>query len=301
MPGVSVDLGDMFSQMFGGGRGGTGRRQHRGGKGPNKHHTIGLRLSEFFKGHDIKLKFNQARKCDDCKGAGGETESCGACRGSGQKTIIRQLGPGMMAQTSVPCDECKAEGRRITSACKGCASKKFVEKEKQLDIRITPGMREGQQLSFTGECSDTVEYDEPGDVVLTLERTDLGVGDTDEYEWKGDDLWIRKTVSFSESVLGFTAVLDNHPAGSKTVSWRGGPLLHGAVLKYEGGGMPCSNKKGFGQLYLQILVTPPAVTPWSAEDAVKLQSVLGGAVATLAESESLQLSSAEPKLSIDRS
>jgi DnaJ-class molecular chaperone len=164
-------------------------------------------------------------------------------------------------------------------------------------------MKEGQQLTFEGECSDTVEYDEHGDVVLKLERTDLGVGDTDEYEWKGDDLWIRKAITFSESVLGFSVTLSDHPSGSLTLSWRGGPLLHGAVLKYEGGGMPFmpTAKKTFGHLYVQLLVTPPPTIPWSAEDAVKLQSVLGGAVATLAESKPLALFTAEPKLSIDRS
>ena len=302
MPGVSFDMGDMFHQMFGGG-GGPGsfsRRQHRGGKGPNKHHSIGLRLVEFYKGHEIKLKFNQARKCEDCRGNGGDTEACRPCQGSGQRTVMRQLGPGMIAQTRSPCDECKGEGRRVAAVCKGCAGKKMMEREKQLDIRITPGMKEGQQLTFDGECSDTAEYDEPGDVVLKLERTDLGVGDTDEYEWKGDDLWIRKTISFSESVLGFTLTLADHPSGSLTVSWRGGPLLHGAVLKYEGGGMP-TGKKTFGHLYVQLMVTPPATVPWSAEDAVKLQSVLGGAVATLAESKPLALFSADSKLSIDRS
>jgi len=302
MPGVSFDMGDMFQQMFGGG-GGPGRRPHRGGKGPNKHHSIGLRLSEFYKGHEIKLKFNQARKCEDCRGTGGDTEACRPCQGSGHRTTMRQIGPGMVAQTRSPCDECRGEGRRIARACKGCSGKKFMEREKQLDIRITPGMKEGQQLTFDGECSDTAEYDAPGDVVLKLERTDLGVGDTDEYEWKGDDLWMRKNITFSESILGFSVTLADHPGGSQTFSWRGGPLLHGAVLRYEGGGMPCETKetkKGFGSLFLQVLVVPPPTTPWSAEDAVKLQSVLGGAVATLSESQILQLFTADPKLSIDR-
>lgn len=301
MPGVSFDMSGLFGQMFGM-RPDGGTRPKRAGKGPNKHHDVGLKLSNFYKGHEIKLKFNQARRCSTCDGAGGDTESCGPCNGSGTRTMTRQIGPGMIAQTRGACDVCRGEGKIVKSTCKTCSGKKFVEKEKQLDIQIRPGMREGQQLTFSGECSDTVEHEEPGDVVLTLQRADLGVGDTDEYEWKGDDLVFRKEITFAESILGFTESLLDHPNGeSPTVTWRGGPLLHGAMLKMEGGGMP-KKAGGYGNLYFQVLVTPPEVRPWTTEEATKLQSVVGGEGASLADAGAtpLSLSSAEPKVSIDR-
>ena len=130
----------------------------------------------------------------------------------------------------------------------------------------------------------------------------IGLGDTDEYEWKGDDLVFRKEITFAESILGFTESLLDHPNGeSPTVTWRGGPLLHGAMLKMEGGGMP-KKAGGYGNLYFQVLVTPPEVRPWTTEEATKLQSVVGGEGASLADAGAtpLSLSSAEPKVSIDR-
>lgn len=301
MPGVSFDMSGLFGQMFGM-RPDGGARPKRAGKGPNKHHDVGLKLSNFYKGHEIKLKFNQARRCTTCDGAGGETESCSPCNGSGVRTMTRQIGPGMIAQTRGACDSCRGEGKTVKSACTTCSGKKFVEKEKQLEIQIRPGMKEGQQLTFSGECSDTVEHEEPGDVVLTLQRADLGVGDTDEYEWKGDDLVFRKEITFAESILGFTETLTDHPNGaSPAVTWRSGPLLHGAMLKMEGGGMP-KKHGGYGHLYFQVLVTPPEVKPWTTEEATTLQSVLGGGAASLTDAAAtrLSLSSAEPKLSIDR-
>lgn len=280
MPGVAFDMGDIFSGIFGGGMGmgGGGPRQrggNRGGRGPNKYHDIGLRLDDFFTGKEIKLKFNQGRRCTACTGSGAEaTEQCNTCNGSGMRVHARQIGPGMIAQTRGPCDVCNGEGQRILRACRACHGKRFIEKEKQLDIKITPGMHEGEQLTFSGECSDSLEYDIPGDVVLTLKRADSD----SPFEWKNDDLMFRKTISFSESILGFRFVLDNHPNGKKpTLSWHGGPLLHGAVIRLDGGGMP-RKQGGFGNLYVQVNITPPVCRPWSIQETNTLHSVLGGTV-----------------------
>jgi len=304
MPGVAFNMGDVFSQMFNGGGGPRGvRRGPRAARGPNKFHDIPLSLADFYRGREIKLKFNQARRCVACAGSGAEnSEACSPCRGTGVREMTRMLGPGIMARGEVQCDECHGEGKRVLKTCGNCKGKRFVEKEKQLDIRITPGMRDGEQLTFAGECSDSVEFEAPGDVVLTLRRSDAGVSETDEYEWTGDDLWIRKTVSFSESLLGFVLELSDHPGGARSFEWRGGPLVHGAVLKFAGGGMP-KKSGGTGILYVQVMVTPPEVRPWTADEAAKLLSVVGGAAATMREGTAgaptpLTLHSAESRLRV---
>jgi DnaJ-class molecular chaperone len=117
-------------------------------------------------------------------------------------------------------------------------------------------------------------------VILKLQCVEM----PEDYEWKGDDLWVTARISYKESVLGFSTTLTAHPSSSgkepPVVSWQGGPLLHGAVLKREGLGMPRGGGKGFGSLYLKIVVVPPPLVPWSSEDAAKLQSVLGGTAST---------------------
>ena len=296
MPGVSFNMGDVFGQMFGGGP----ARKQRQPRGPNKHHDVGLRLADFFKGRDINLKFNQARRCTGCKGTGSESsEQCGTCNGAGVRTTIRQIGPGMMAQTRSPCDVCSGEGTRTIRACRLCNSKTFNEREKQLDIKIKPGMREGELLTFAGECSDGPEFEAPGDVILTLKRI---TEEDDKYVWRGDDLWIQKTIAYSESVLGFRFKLDDHPNGlSPEFVWRGGPLIHGAVLQIAELGMP-KKAGGLGILFVQVMITPPELKPWSSEDAAKLQAILGGSSASMDESvcQTLLISSSASKLVVDR-
>jgi len=293
MPGVNFDMGSLFGNMFGGGGQGGGRRRH-GGKEPSKNHDVGLKLEQFYKGTEIKLNFNQARKCGDCKATGAEAhETCNSCGGQGVRMMTRQIGPGMMVQSQVACDICNGEGKRTLRTCKTCKGKKFLEKEKNLNIRVTPGMREGEQLVFAGECSDTLEYDIPGDVVLMLRlATD---GSAPKYEWKDSDLIYRHSVSFAESILGFSVTLADHPSGtSPTYSWRGGPLIHGAVLVMEGGGMP-NKTSGFGALKFHICITPPPVTEWSVEDAAKLSAILGANSVTMngGNTQKLALGSAE--------
>ena len=282
IPEVHFNMGDMLNGMFGGG----GRqRPRRAPVGPNKHHEIGIRFVDFYKGHLIKLKFNQARKCGPCSGSGAEeTEACGPCGGQGSRMAMRQIGPGMIAQTQMPCDVCGGDGKRVMKVCRGCQGKKMLEAEKQLDVHVQPGMRDGQVLTFAGECSDSPDFDAPGDVILKLQCVEM----PEDYEWKGDDLWVTARISYKESVLGFSTTLAAHPSaslrgeGPLIVSWQGGPLLHGAVLKREGLGMPKAGGKGvvFGSLYLKIVVVPPPLVPWSSEDAAKLQSVLGGTAST---------------------
>jgi DnaJ-class molecular chaperone len=163
--------------------------------------------------------------------------------------------------------------------CKGCQGKKFIQKEKILDIKVLPGMVIGEMLTFAGECSDMLEHDAPGDVILDLK---LAMDGPPKYEWHGIDLTYKHYISFAESILGFECVLADHPSGtSPKYSWRGGPLINGSVLKMEGGGMP-KRGGGFGVLHLQICVRPPPTVAWSAEDAAKLASVLGAPSVTMA-------------------
>ncbi len=291
MPGVSFDFGSMFGSMFG--RGGpSGPSKQRPGKGPSKHHDIGLTLADFYKGRDIKLKFNQARKCDGCKGSGasqGGTEPCGPCNGRGVRTVTQMIGPGMMAQQTRPCDICSGEGVRILKPCKTCHSKKFVEREKVLEIQIRPGMQENQTLVFSGECSDSAEYEHPGDVILSLKRADQPNEDMDSWQWKGNDLWIRKRITFAESVIGFKKSLENHPSGKTLiVGWRKGAVVHGATLQAPGWGMPIQGG-GFGTCFVQIHVDAPEPKEWSPEEREKLRELLGGDVQTIDTEEVVAL------------
>jgi DnaJ-class molecular chaperone len=284
--GVPFDIGSMFGGMFGGGP----RRPQRQHKGPNKHHEVPITLADFYGGRELKIKFNQARRCNGCSGSGADkTEPCGPCGGRGVRTMQQMIGPGMIAQSTGPCDVCSGEGKRVIRQCSACHGKRFKEHEKELSIKIVPGMAEHQTFTFAGECSDSLEYENPGDVVLSVRRSDVPTEDFDSWEWKGCDLYVRKKISFAESVMGFKRELTGHPSGKRiVVGWRKGVLVHGTVLQAQGWGMP-KKEGGFGTCHVQIFVDAPPVKEWSVEEREQLRKLFGGEVDTIDTDDIVQL------------
>jgi DnaJ homolog subfamily A member 2 len=103
---------DIFSELFGGGRrGGGGRGGNGKRKGKDSMHPLEVSLEDLFCGKTVKLAVTRDCFCSECTGsgakAGASEEACTQCRGSGMVTRIVQMGPGMMAQSSAPCGNCR--------------------------------------------------------------------------------------------------------------------------------------------------------------------------------------------------
>lgn len=255
-PPGSFPFSDMFN-MFGGG--GGGGRPMRGGKGPSNLVNVGMKLENFYHGFEINLNFKQTRKCRDCLSS---YSTCGICRGSGYRAAMQRLGH-MTIQTQVPCNECNASGQSGSSAgCSGCSGKRMVDRERSMVAKVVPGMRVGEQIIFEGECSETLECDTPGDIVVSLNM------EKSNYEWNGDDLHYVHTITYAESILGFESTLKDHPNGKNPVCrWENGPIINGTVLTMAGGGMP-RKRGGFGDLKLTIQIQTPKITLTDADREV---------------------------------
>ena len=261
---------DIFASMFGGAGmggapGGSPMRQNTHGKGPSNHVNVGLSLDNFYTGFDINMNFKKKVKCTSCKDT---SSQCGNCRGVGMRTVMQQMGP-MMFQSQRPCDPCRGTGALNTSQCANCKSERYVETDRSITAKITPGMRENESMVFEGECSESPEHDAPGDLVITLRLA------PSRYEWKDNNLHLTHTITFKESILGFVVTLDDHPSRKQQVlRWSGGPLIHGTVLSMDGKGMPKKSGSGFGDLKIKLNITEPPRVPWTPEQRAVLESVL---------------------------
>ena len=267
--GFHVDVGGMFEQMFQGAPGAqgffgvpmTGQSQAqsqgpppRTGKGPSKMHEINMNLMEFYKGRELRLVFNQGRFCYACKGDGVTSfVECGGCGGRGFHLQQMQLQPGMYVQTRGTCRECEGKCRKPGPLCTVCSGSRILNREKTLDVKILPGMHDGHQFTFVGECSDQSDFAQPGDVILVLKCPDTAV-----YTWTGADLATEITITWIESVTGFSRSLGDHPSGvPKTIVWNGDILLNGTKLRGLGLGMPTPQGSGHGDLIVSVKVTQP--------------------------------------------
>jgi DnaJ family protein A protein 2 len=276
-PGGMPNFADIFGSMFGGGipmpmfhgMGGNGGTPQKAQRGPNKLHEIGVSLADLYTGKTVKLHMKRDCLCADCGGKGGKImESCAMCRGKGVRIQHQQMGP-MITMSHHPCGSCHATGQRATDKCKGCDGRRVVERETSLDVVIEPGMQEGDRIVFPGQCSESPDFEAPGDVVLVVRAAS-----TDNHVWvrQGAELVYTVELTLAEALLGWARSLTGHPSGADVpLVWRGGVIRDGEVLRVPGRGMP---QRGGGKGDLRLVCKVAAIqSAWSEEQLRALKTV----------------------------
>jgi DnaJ family protein A protein 2 len=275
--GFPFDIGAMFGGMGFGmpGMGGRGpqRANVRRPKAPPKVTEIPLKLHDFYHGRSFQVKFERQKFCETCKGQGATSfQSCSTCSGQG---VVRQqihMGPMIMVNEG-PCHDCQGEGKRASGNCYLCSGKKTMPQEKELTVKIEPGMRPGEVLIFPKECSDDPSYDEAGDVHFVLQEADGDEG----WVRKGDDLETTVTVTLQQSLLGCTKLLQGHPGfpeGLEITVPVG--TVNGETVTVNGKGMPKKTSGDFGTLRVRVTVTVSE----KERDALKRNNTLLQAIFT---------------------
>uniref|UniRef100_A0A915P1E0 CR-type domain-containing protein n=4 Tax=Meloidogyne TaxID=189290 RepID=A0A915P1E0_9BILA len=240
----------LLGQMFGGGS----RRR----KGETTVQPLNVTLEDLYNGKTSKLQLTKKALCKTCNGVGGKPGSvkrCEYCRGSGRVFATRQIGPGMLQQIATQCDHCSGGGETIDDAnrCKTCQGRKTVQEMKIIEVKVEPGMRENQKIVFYGE-GDQEPGIEPGDVVLVVKTKPHDI-----FERKGEDLFIKKTITLKQALCGFAYAIKHLNGKDILVN-----TLSEEVIKPESvrvaynKGMPKQGKPGqFGNLYFVFNVTFP--------------------------------------------
>lgn len=290
-PDISEILGSLFGRgmaggfgtpegipfpMFGMGGGGVGVGVGAGGpmkmpRGPNKVHEIGVTLADLWAGKTFTLNMKREVLCGDCGGAGGSRmESCGGCAGRGFRLRRQQMGP-MIVASQEPCGECRGVGQKAADRCDGCEGRRVVGRDSVLDVRIEPGMQEGDRLVFPGQCSESPDFEAPGDVILVLRAA---TGSEESWIRRGADLMCEVRLGIAESLLGWERHLEGHPSGRPVeIVWTDGAIRDGEMLRVPGWGMPVRGSEGkFGDLRLVCRVDRMEGS-WSEEQRRALQSV----------------------------
>ncbi|EGT46994.1 CBN-DNJ-19 protein [Caenorhabditis brenneri] len=231
--------GHPFGGLFGGGfnRGGPRRRKFQ-----DTIHPLNVTLEELYLGKTAKLKLTKKALCKTCEGSGGkkgEKYKCDGCRGRGVKTIVQQIGPGMLQQMQVACDACRGSGGKVPAGdkCKGCNGEKSETVQKNLEVHVLPGMRHNDKIQFKGEGDQGDADGEPGDIVIIIQQKEH-----DLFKRDGDDLHITKKITLNEALCGYNFLikhLDGHPLVLRNKT--GDVIKPGLVRGVVGKGMP--NKK----------------------------------------------------------
>jgi molecular chaperone DnaJ len=182
---------DLFSSIFTGGGGGR-----RAARGRDVEAEVTLAFADAVRGTTMPLTLRAPGVCDTCHGsgaaAGSEPRPCATCHGSGLVTSNQ----GSFS-FSEPCRECQGVGTVVDEKCPDCRGTGGVTKTRTLNVRIPPGVTDGQRIRLSGRGEPGDRGGSPGDlyVVIRVKADDL-------FGRSGDDLTLTVPVTFAEAVFG---------------------------------------------------------------------------------------------------
>lgn len=163
----------------------------------------------------------------------------GGAGGGRSKRGQPRKGADVQFQTTVSLEEAALGGNR-----------RVAIDDKQLDVRIPPGVKDGQQIRLRGQGQQGDRGGPPGDALITIT-----IAPHSYLQREGRDLRMDLPITLNEALVGgkvevptlYGPVTLTVPAQSN--SFR--------VLRLKGKGLPGSGSEAAGDFYVRLVVTLP--------------------------------------------
>lgn len=246
--GAEFDLGDLFSDFFGGSRNTTNSRQARG---RDISIDVELPFAEAIFGTERRVLIGKTSSCGTCHGNGSKPgaplETCKTCNGKGKIRENRRSIFGSV-QTVHPCTECRGSGQIASEICASCKGAGVKRAQEEILVRIPAGIDNGEVIRLAG-AGEAVKGGSSGDLYVKVH-----VERHTSFRKEGSNLVTELPVKLSSALLGdeYTVkALD----GDITVKIPQG-ILHGEILRVKGRGVPIERGRR-GDLMLKIVIDLP--------------------------------------------
>ena len=242
---------DIFSNMFRGFPGFPGFNNQQ--KCQPIQLPFNVTLNELYCGVHKKIKYSRKKICMNCNGKGSnKVDICNKCNGSGNKILIIQLGPNMIQQQIMPCDECHSSGFIFSNEnkCIECQGNKLINVDNIIDVIIIPVMVDKQVITFE-DIGDELSNKIKGDVIIIINQVKHEL-----FERRENDLVYKMNISLGEALLGFSkpiTLLNNkqvYITSSNSISSHSKWI----IKKY---GMPFNSQQG--NLIIKVIVDFPSI------------------------------------------
>jgi molecular chaperone DnaJ len=253
-----ADLGDILGQMFGGRSGGRsggragGRAASRPRRGADLETAVHLTFEDAFAGVSTTIAVTGEAACQTCSGSGAAPGSsrvtCTTCGGRGE--VVVNQGPFAFAQ---PCGRCGGAGTMVEQPCTSCRGSGSVNRQRQLQVRIPAGVRDGATIRVAGRGGPGQAGGPAGDVLVKVH-----VAAHPRFGRRGDDITLDMPMTFAEVALGTTVEVPTPSGGRRRIRIAAG-TQPGKVLRLRGEGAPRSGRgKGDGDLLVTVRVQVPS-------------------------------------------
>ena len=193
-----VDLGDIFSSFFGGGR------QRRANVGPQRGEDTLQRIRVPFMdailGKKVMVPVSYDEPCKTCGGTGAKSASsiktCPRCNGKGYINAQQRTLFGVM-ETQQVCPDCGGSGKIITDKCPDCGGKGYKHISRDMEVNIPAGINQGQQIVVRGKGAHGINGGPNGDLYL-----EIVLIPHPNFKRDGNDIHIDIPISFVDATLG---------------------------------------------------------------------------------------------------
>lgn len=254
---VEFDLGDIFGDFFGGGRGTRERR------GRDISIDIELSFKESVFGTERRVLLTKVGTCESCNGTGAQKGSkpvsCGICNGTGKVHEARQTMFGAFSTTRV-CEVCHGKGSVPKDKCGECAGVGVRRKEEEIVIGIPAGINNGEMIRMTGAGEAT-----PGGVAGDL-YVKVHVKEDKNFKKEGYNLIMPLSIKLTDALLGASKKIETLD-GELTLKIPQG-VSFGERLRVKGKGVPKGGGSR-GDLYVKIDIQVPSKLSRKAQSAAE--------------------------------
>lgn len=240
------DLGDIFGDVFGGGR---RRAQQKRGRDISIDIEISFEDSVF--GVERTVLLNKTSVCDVCGGTGSEKGSemaiCPTCNGKGSIREMKQTFFGQFESTKT-CEVCHGAGKVPKVKCHNCSGRGVFKKESEIKVKIPAGIESGEMIRLSGG-GEAVSGGTTGDLYIKIY-----VKKHPLFRREGHNLVTDLNIKLSQAILGGEYVL-NTLDGNITVKIPEG-IAFGEILRIKGKGVPIDSHHR-GDILMKVNIIMP--------------------------------------------
>ena len=240
---------DIFSGMFGGGRGaGPGFAQQEGPEpGSDLEYQVHVPFWTAIRGGVMRLNITRQDTCSNCHGSG-VIEQPGVCPQCHGKGTIEQSANRM--KFNVTCPRCHGTGKNV-SPCLVCGGQGVVGRTEPLEVRIKAGTRDGQRIRIAGKGNAGFHGGTPGDLYAVIRAESHPV-----FRRDGDDIHVVVPVTATEAALG--AKIEVPTIDGRALLKVPPGTQSGQKLRLREKGVPSATKDGVrGDEIVEVKITVP--------------------------------------------
>lgn len=260
-----IDLGDIFSSFFGGGR--STRNSNQPMKGQTIQSRIRISFIDSVLGKTIEEKLNKFEVCSHCNGSGANSKNdivvCDTCHGSGQVNTKKRT-PFGIVNSVVHCSSCNGQGKIIKVICQVCRGQKNISKNVVTKIKIPAGIANGQEVLVSGFGGPGINGGPSGDLLIYVM-----VDPHKYYVREQNNIHFDYLVSFID-IISEANVEVPTPYGSEYINLSS-DIKSGDVLTLKGKGFNIIGTKKYGDLKLHIKIYVPKI---SKKDKAKIIEIM---------------------------